>query len=257
MGWSERQVVESFHLIFLRALAAKAEDKARIALKGGCNLRFYFDSVRYSEDIDFDVTTIAKDTLQNKVERLLQSPSISAPLKTKGIEISEVSAPKQTATTQRWKLGLRAAGIGVPLRTKLEFSRRDAPAKAGETEFARVSPEILRPYGLPPFLATHYVTAAAITQKIHALAARTEPQARDLFDLNLLFARSEAAKLKLTAAQKSWLAPAIEHAIALSFDEYRAKVVAYLEPAHAELYRERDSWDISQAAVVAHLEALQ
>lgn len=54
-----RQAVEVFHLIFLRALVAKGEDKSLIALKGGCNLRFYFGSIRYSEDIDFDVVVMA------------------------------------------------------------------------------------------------------------------------------------------------------------------------------------------------------
>jgi len=47
-----RQRVELFHLVFLRALVAKGEDKALFCLKGGCNLRFYFESIRYSEDID-------------------------------------------------------------------------------------------------------------------------------------------------------------------------------------------------------------
>jgi hypothetical protein len=46
---SVRQSTELFHLVFLRALVAKGEDKALVALKGGCNLRFFFGSVRYSE----------------------------------------------------------------------------------------------------------------------------------------------------------------------------------------------------------------
>src|SRR5213075_2252507 len=115
MPFSIRQNIELFHLAFLRALVAKGEDKALIALKGGCNLRFYFGSVRYSEDIDFDVVVIARDTLKNKVERLLRSPILVMPLKAKGIEFVESSAPKQTDTTQRWKLGLRAANVAVPL----------------------------------------------------------------------------------------------------------------------------------------------
>jgi predicted nucleotidyltransferase component of viral defense system len=243
-----------FHLVFLRALVAKGEDKALFALKGGCNLRFYFGSVRYSEDIDLDVRTIAKDTLTNKVERLLRAPPVTAALKTKGVEITEITAPKQTQITQRWKLGLRAESISVPLRTKLEFSRR---AAIGPTAFARLEAEVLRPYGLPPFLATHYTTTAAITQKIHALAERTEPQARDLFDLNLLLARPDTAELALTAAQKAWLDAAVEHAFALSFDEYQAKVVAYLEPAHVELYADRSAWDTMQDVVIERLEALR
>lgn len=62
-------------LVFLRALVAKGEDKGLVALKGGCNLRFFFGSTRYSEDMDLDVVVIAKETLRNKVERLLKSPA--------------------------------------------------------------------------------------------------------------------------------------------------------------------------------------
>jgi len=56
MALSARQTIEMFHLVFLRALAAKGEDKSLFALKGGCNLRFFFQSVRYSEDIDIDAS---------------------------------------------------------------------------------------------------------------------------------------------------------------------------------------------------------
>lgn len=249
-----RQSTELFHLVFLRALVAKGEDKGLIALKGGCNLRFFFGSVRYSEDIDFDVVVIAKDTLKNKVERLLKSPLVTAPLKMHGLTIAETSAPKQTETTQRWKVGLQRVDDELPIRTKVEFSRRDAIEGA---EFEATDREVLRPYGLTPVLATHYTTAFAIRQKIHALAARTEPQARDVFDLALLLARQDAAHLTLDAVAKAWLDEAIEHAMAISFDEHTSKVVAYLEPSHAELYAGRPAWDALQEDVVARLEALR
>ena len=251
--YTPRQLAELFHLVFLRALVGKGEDKARIALKGGCNLRFYFESVRYSEDIDFDVAGIPKDTLKNK-KRLLRSPLILSPLKSKGIEIREVTAPKQTETTQRWKLGLIAAGSSMPLRTKVEFSRRNVIQGA---EFASIGGEMLRPYALPSFLATHYTAHAAISQKIHALAERTEPQARDVFDLNLLFARSEAASLFLPEAEKRWLGTAIDHTLDISFDEYRSKVVAYLDPSQLDVYAGRPAWDAMQASVSSSLEALR
>jgi predicted nucleotidyltransferase component of viral defense system len=47
--------IELFHLLFLRQIEGKL-DKKLYALKGGCNLRFFFKSIRYSEDIDFDIT---------------------------------------------------------------------------------------------------------------------------------------------------------------------------------------------------------
>lgn len=249
-----RQSTEFFHLVFLRALVAKGGDKGLIALKGGCNLRFYFGSVRYSEDMDLDVVVIAKDTLKNKVERLLKSPAVTTPLKSHGLTIVETSAPKQTETTQRWKIGLRRVADELPIRTKVEFSRRD------DIEGATYEPadrEVLRPYGLTPVLATHYATPAAIRQKLHALAARTEPQARDVFDLSLLLARPDAADLALDESAKEWLDDAIEHAMGLSFDEYASKVVAYLEPSHAEVYAGREAWEAMQEDVVARLEALR
>jgi predicted nucleotidyltransferase component of viral defense system len=249
-----RQSTEVFHLVFLRALVAKGEDKGLVALKGGCNLRFFFGSVRYSEDMDLDVVVIARETLKNKVDRLLRSPAVTAPLRVHGLTIVETSAPKQTETTQRWKVGLRREGDELPIRTKVEFSRRDA---IEGTAFEAADREVLRPYGLTPVLAAHYTTATAIRQKIHALAARTEPQARDVFDLSLLLARSDAAGLTLDAAAGKWLDDAIDHAMGLSFDDYASKVVAFLEPSHAEVHAGRSAWNAMQEDVVARLEALR
>lgn len=249
MPLTARASLELFHLVFLRALVAKGEDKGLIALKGGCNLRFYFGSIRYSEDIDFDVGVIAPGTLRNRVERLLRSPLIAAPLKTAGLEVVDVSAPKQTGTTQRWKVGLRAQGIAAPLRTKVEFSRRDSIEGA---RYEGVASAVLRPYGLTQVLATHYAAHAAIEQKVQALAGRAEPQARDVFDLNLLFARGDVSELH----PPKRLSQAIDNAMGISFDEYRSKVVAYLDPEQAVLYEGRDAWNAMQESVVARLEAL-
>lgn len=254
VGLSVRQCVELFHLVFLRALVAKGEDKALVALKGGCNLRFFYGSVRYSEDMDLDVVVIAKDTLKNKVDRLLRSPLVTAPLKAHGITIVESSSPKQTETTQRWKVGLRRQGDELPIRTKVEFSRRGA---IEGSKFEAADREVLRPYGLTPVLATHYTTDAAIRQKVHALAARAEPQARDVFDLSLLLARPEAAEFDMGEDASRWVVDAIDRAMSLSFDDYASKVVAFLEPSQAEVYAERSAWEAMQEDVVARLETLR
>jgi hypothetical protein len=251
---SKRACIELFHIVFLRSLAAKGEDKTLIALKGGCNLRFYYASIRYSEDIDFDVVVIAKETLKKKVDNLLVSPLVTTPLRRHGIEVVETSAPKQTDTTQRWKVGLRVDGTQVPLRTKIEFSRR---GEIEGTAFEAMQREVLQPYGLSGVLATHYLTSAAIAQKIHALAGRTEPQARDVFDLDLLLAQPAAKQLELDAAQRARIPDAIERATSISFDEYVAKVVAYLEPSQAEPLADRAAWDAMLDGVVSRLEQIK
>jgi hypothetical protein len=254
---SVRQMIELFHLVFLRALVAKGEDKGLIALKGGCNLRFYFGSVRYSEDIDLDVAVIAEHKLKNKVDRILTAPTVTAPLRTQGIEIAETAAPKQTPTTQRWRVMLRAAALGTPLPTKIEFSRRLEDDAIVGAAFEATGRDVMRPYGLPQFLAMHYTTHAAIQQKIDALAGRREPQARDVFDLHLLLARPEAAAVKLDERHQPLVAAAVDRSMSISFDDYTSKVVAYLDPEHAELYEGRPAWDQMQETVVSRLDEMR
>src|SRR5438874_3878191 len=87
MVTTARQTVELFHLIFVRALFAGVQDKALLTVKGGINLRFFFQSIRYSQDLDLDVVTMSKTTLENRVDRLLRSPMVVAPLMARGIEI--------------------------------------------------------------------------------------------------------------------------------------------------------------------------
>ena len=104
--------IELFHLLFLRQLEGKL-DKKLYALKGGCNLRFFFKSIRYSEDIDFDVAIISKTILENKINKILASIDFKRILQSKDIEITQVNPVKQTETTQRWKLQLRISNITI------------------------------------------------------------------------------------------------------------------------------------------------
>ena len=246
-----RQAVEMFHLVFLRALVAKAGDKQLFALKGGCNLRFYFGSVRYSEDIDLDAVVIGQGTLENKVNTLLASPVITHPLKAHGFGLVEVTTPKQTATTQRWKAGLWSKGLPAPIRTKIEFSRRD---QMEGTSIDAVDAERARSHSLPPFLATHYPAERAALQKILALAGRAHPQARDVFDLNLLLARPETTALRLPPDVRGAVPTALEQAMSIGFDDYASAVVAFLEPEHVEIYGDPATWDLMQANVVERIQ---
>jgi predicted nucleotidyltransferase component of viral defense system len=74
--WNDRQAIEIFHLLFLRAFGARV-DKALFCLKGGCNLRFFLKSIRYSEDMDLDIQTMAPGTLTSNVNRVLDAESFA------------------------------------------------------------------------------------------------------------------------------------------------------------------------------------
>src|SRR5262249_18435904 len=112
-----------FHLVFLAELGRRL-DQRLYAVKGGCNLRFFFHSPRYSEDLDLDVHTVGVGTLQKKVTHLLGSRPLALVLASKQLRVLTSSAPKQTETTQRWKVMLGGEGAPGSFPTKIEFSRR-------------------------------------------------------------------------------------------------------------------------------------
>jgi len=250
--WSERQAVEVFHLVFLRTFGSRV-DKALFAVKGGCNLRFFLRSVRYSEDMDLDVRTMSMGTLANNVDRVLESDSFLHTLRSQQIEIEQVSKPKQTRTTQRWKVALRVGVAQTSVPTKIEYSRRDFDA---EPALEPVNAEVVRHYRLYSVLFPHYTAQVALGQKIAALALRSQTQARDVFDLKVLL-DSGAGRDPLTASAVAQLPSAIENAMTLGYDEFAGQVLAYLEPAHQADYRSRAVWEGLQAEVINALEALR
>ncbi len=247
-----RDLIESFHLHFLRLLAG-GRDRSAFVVKGGCNLRFFFGSVRYSEDLDLDVRRVPPATLKERVDALLGSTPLREGLEVQGIEIARCSAPKQTPTVQRWTLGLRERGRDVVVPTKIAFSRRD---ESGEVGYEAVDPQVLRRHRLMPVLACHYLLPAALRQEVAALAGRREAQARDLFDLGLLFSRA-GREVGAYADLSPIIPAAIERAWSLSWADYRGQVVAYLDPGHAAALDSEAAWDALQIQVVSDLEAIR
>jgi hypothetical protein len=249
--WSDLQYVELFHLHVLRLLGA-GPDKAHIALKGGCNLRFFFGSVRYSADMDLDVgRALEPHVLREKMNRLLSGPALASGLRAAGVDVGRVSAPKQTETTQRWKVELVPRHRpSISLHTKIEFSRRTTGEEAA---LEAVVPEILVTYQLLPLLVRHYPAEAALRQKLGALVGRAAVQARDVFDLAMLLGRVRDPQRALEE-ERTALRAGIERAMDVSFDDYRGQVVAYLHPDHAGMYGSRAAWDALQARVIDALE---
>lgn len=249
--WTDRQAVEQFHLQFLRALGARV-DKSLFALKGGCNLRFFFRSVRYSEDMDLDVRTMSVATLRSNVDRLLETPAFNLGLRAHGLEIARTSAPMQTGTTQRWKIALRNSASGTEVPTRIEFSRRGLD---GEKAVEAVAAEVIQRYRLYPVIVQHYTVHEAFTQKVQALALREQVQSRDVFDLKLLLDAGGADRA-LSANACDHLEAAIGNALAVDYDSFAGQVLAYLEPEYQDHYRSRKVWDTLQGEVIDRLEAL-
>ncbi len=244
---------EVFHLAFLRALG-RALPMASHALKGGSNLRFFFGSVRYSEDMDLDVSGVAVHVLRDKVMAILASRGLADTLRTYGVARvvpPDIAKAKQTETVQRFKVHL-ITSAGEDLSTKVEFSRRglDAPVR---TE--AVPAPILARYHMAPLIAPHYSAEAAVVQKLRALIGRSRPEPRDVFDLHVLSTRLEVGAESLAGRfPRADAEKARERLFALEYAEYRDAVVGFLEPADQESYGSPAAWDQIRLTALAVLE---
>ncbi len=244
--------IEQFHLLFLVQLGRRV-DKRRLVVKGGCNLRFFHRSIRYSEDMDLDVGQIETQVLRDKVREVIASRPFAQILEARGIRIDHVTEHKQTDTTQRWKLGLRVKNTSLPLPTKIEFSRRGLDDGVA---FGSVDAKLAREYQLPPLMLSHYDAATAFHQKIGALAGRPQPQARDVFDLHHLLATGAAVRA-VDALDQPVAKRASANALSVDFGMFKSQVLAYLPPDEQVHYDSSAVWDSIVLEVVEALKVGQ
>ena len=239
--YNSLQLREIFHLEFLRWLGRKLKAQY-YALKGGSNLRFFFNSIRYSEDMDLDVEEIKKDTLAGIVMNILKNPPFQDSLKPFGIErivLPDMAKAKQTDTTQRFKVHLLTFA-GDDLFAKIEFSRRGF---CGDAAVQSVGDAVLRQYKLPPLVTPHYDIHSAITQKIGALAVRAVVQARDIFDLYILAPQYKHNKREGFNISKERIKTAHKNMFTVTYGQFKDAVVAYLLPEDQAVYADKALWD--------------
>jgi hypothetical protein len=249
------EAVEAFHLAFLQVLYARL-DPTRLVLKGGGNLRYFFGSRRYSEDIDLDAVDLEHQRLAMRIEKVLGSPVLRALLANIGISVGSINVYKNTPANNTWKFQLRVAGTSTPIPTKIEISHRSAFDP--RTSFDTVPVSVIGPYAPPlfPFAITHYLPASAIEQKIGALAMRNETQARDIFDLDLLLLGWPGAAPKGRIPAET-LDRAIDLMLRIPYATFRAKVMTFLEPQVQELYASEKTWEAMKERVLERLEELR
>ncbi len=251
LTFNPKKYVELFHLLFLTQLSRKL-DKDLYVLKGGCNMRFYFNSIRYSEDMDIDVQIIARDTLRNKINSIFKSLPFNQILNSRKISIINFSEPKQTETTQRWKVALEIPSSSVAIPTKIEFSRR---AVDNNYLYESINPLILREYQLPAVMANHYSMNKMYEQKIKALILRNQTQARDIFDIYHLLGLGVKTHVENNQIKEQKNIAQI-NAMSISFEDFKGHVLAYLAEEYQQQYSSKEVWEGIVNAVVEALDKL-
>jgi hypothetical protein len=108
---------------------------------------------------------------------------------------------------------------------------------------------LLGSYGLRPQLISHYDRKAAFEHKVAALIGRSETQARDVFDLDLLLAGS--AQIDASALDAKVRSAAAERALSVDFATFKSQVLAYLTPEQRRGHDAAEVWEQLVLRVVA------
>ncbi len=239
MSYAHRQLREVFHLLFLSQLL-KISDPAFYVLKGGINLRFFYRSPRYSEDMDIDVLGGSVSTLKKNGYKVLDGDILRRTLRGYGIAdllTSDRDKAKHTSTTQRFRLQL-VTEANEHLPTKVEFSRR-----IGEGKFLseHIDRAVIFPYQQLTYACQHYSAAVAASQKLEALAYRDQAQARDVFDLYILHLGGHDLTA-LAETEPDTRDRALDQLFSLEFDDYRGQVLPFLERDDIDRFGSREHW---------------
>jgi len=253
------EVREAAHVVVLNELVRASN--ARFVLKGGVNLRLFYDSPRYSQDMDLDGRPDASRVIRGVIRDVVEGRRARTELRKIGIPtIDPGQGPnKDTDVTFRYKFRVVSRGVEYP--TKVEVSFRDPhPDDHWEpTELNKRHRDRYTSSG-EPLAIPHYTRASAVRQKLVALAGRSVVQARDVFDIHVLRLGQDledAMGALSRAVDVPTLGTARDRALEMSYDEFNGQVVEFLHGESRRLYASPEAWERIQLETAEFIDRLR
>jgi hypothetical protein len=251
---------EALHVLLLSKLSEGARPGSFV-LKGGVNVRLFFGSPRYSEDLDLDVDPDAKRQVMRAITETLSSRWLQERLRGLGMEgVAYGGRPaKNTDTTLRFKLAVVNKG-GIRLPTRVEVSLRERFSGDAAVTESPLPPVIGRYVDLAAsrLEIPHYPRDPAIRQKLSALASRSATQARDVFDVHVIASgnvRDVDLGFLKSAFSKEDLEEASRRALSVSYRQFQDQVVEFLPDAERVALSEAE-WEGRQLFVIELIETV-
>ncbi|MFW6352194.1 MAG: nucleotidyl transferase AbiEii/AbiGii toxin family protein [Bacteroidota bacterium] len=170
----QREILQTKLLSSIFTKAAKNE----VVLKGGMAMRVSQGSHRKTKDIDLGQHP---GIPLPKLQKLMRS-AIKQTLSSGILEKYEVSEPKQTDTTARWKINGQTKGK-TRVQLTVEVSRRGVPTPENLETVEYFPPD---EYKISPFLVDVYNGKTLAATKVIAMLQENRVAPRDLYDLHIL-----------------------------------------------------------------------
>ncbi|WP_018289524.1 hypothetical protein [Verrucomicrobium sp. 3C] len=92
---------------------------------------------------------------------------------------------------------------------------------------------------IPPLVVSHYIIDTAIEQNIRALARRSQPQARDVFDLDFLLIK----RGRPLEASSEWTAAAKQNLSSIRYSDFAANVLSFLDSSARPGFSSETAWE--------------
>lgn len=228
--------------LIARVFAQKVRD---LVLKGGMAMRLAHGHVRATKDIDLDADPqIPLDSLKRVVERAVKTATVGL------LDQVKTSAPKQTDTVARWKIGGVDPVSRAPVNLTIEISRRAGVDPAHTRLLATPG---AGPGDHPVVVYTDQMLAF---NKVRALLSPNRSAARDLVDLFLLIRAEVPPPVALLQAWDSddrttRITSLWQKIEGLDESRFRAEVLPALGSGGTHL----KDWDHVRLTVGQHVEA--
>lgn len=201
----------------------RAQIDTTLVVKGGWAMRANFGATRMTKDIDLAAAPHAsKASIQNRITRALKAVASTGLFKK-----VEITQPKQTETTQRWKVS--ADYEGAPIHLTIEVSKRDlVPAEyIVDVEISQKDGRAINVKAYSPAMLAAAKIACILDDK------RTAP--RDVFDLHLLIENEAApveAHLETLLKHKNFNLEFVKDKIeSMSWDLVGTELIPFLDPS--------------------------
>lgn len=238
---TDNSLREALHLFVLRNLSNRWTGRFW-AVKGGCAMRLFHRSDRYSVDLDVDAPGFSLAALKAGAAAALEETGRLVRERGWG-RIENVTFAKEGENVLRIKLAL-VTEAGTRLPTKIELSRRSAPLKQFGI-VAKPGLDSLQMLGITAFLLPTYSRDGMIVLKVSALLGRSAFAVRDVYDLGHLMTGALPAKefraLKIGADK-------LRHAadLVLGNDAVWEKYLSDVHPYLAGANHDARSWDVER-----------
>jgi hypothetical protein len=210
--------------------------------------------------MDLDGSAEWSPAIRSTISKIFESRGFQASLRElglRGLDPGE-GVNKDTETVFRYKFRIIGRGE-VHYPTKVEVSFRP-PSASDHAISEPVADGFVSEYLGPgnSLVVRHYDRAAAVRQKLAALVGRSQVQARDVFDLQVLgFTKPGSPMVEhiVEHVELGDLEAALDRTLEISFGEYDGQVVEFLSDDVRGELRTESAWDGIRLEVAQAIES--